>query len=868
MFNFLRKNRLIAIVVGLLLSSPLVGVGQNSIDELKQEARSAKLTPDLLNLQRETPQQNVINQRGGKLRQAAPSANSSNLPTINRAILHNSRLPIDVTDKQSLPEEPQNQATENTNPRLKLMRIRDGFVAIQAVSNEADAQGLLSQLQALGLTEGVYFKRIASGYFPINKLDELKNIPALHIARPQYRPLRNIGNTTSQGDIVMKANVARQTYNVTGVGSKIGILSDSYNALKGADAGVASNDLPANVQVLKDYTEDDASDEGRGMAEIVHDVAPSANIAFHTAFDGEVDFALGIIRLAQAGCNIIVDDVGYLFSPFFQDGIIAQAVDYVKEKMNVSYFTSAGNNGNNSYTSPFRNSGKLPAGSDTYTIGQTTYKIKGSAHDFGNGTILQKASVAPGSTMILVLQWSDPFYSQGAVDFSKGIDYGILGAKTDLDILVYQKGVLMPDYSNIGYNNIGDDPVDFVYIPNDTKETINIEIAIVKADGPDPALIKLVNFNNGDPGVQADFATNSGTIFGHSNAAGAITVGASFWGETPVYSATRYPLPLIEPYSSVGGTPILFTEYGQPIPPKVRLKPEIVAPDGGNTTFFGFQLNDGDTFPNFFGTSAAAPHAAAVAALLQEKAKFSMSPDAIKKRLEVTAIDMDNELTPGFDMGFDFRTGYGFIQADRALMFGTPLVILEPLYDCATGKITLRTSGGDGTPITFTVPGVRRTPPTTTTVQYGSDVFTVYTPASTTGIVEAELRNDPNGDESVIITAEQSGVKVVYDFNFVNYCRNQNRSRVAASEPTPGLQITTLGNPIATDWVEVEVRGSEGQPLKLQVNTPLGALSSSRAVEKAESVERHKLPLGRAPGMYFLQVSTPNQSQTIKLIRQ
>ncbi len=63
------------------------------------------------------------------------------------------------------------------------------------------------------------------------------------------------------------------------------------------------------------------------MAQIVYDVAPGAGLAFHTAFNGEADFAQGILDLAAAGSTIIVDDVFYFAEPMFQDGVIAQAVD-------------------------------------------------------------------------------------------------------------------------------------------------------------------------------------------------------------------------------------------------------------------------------------------------------------------------------------------------------------------------------------------------------------------------------------------------------------------------------------------------------------------------------------------------------------
>ena len=111
------------------------------------------------------------------------------------------------------------------------------------------------------------------------------------------------------------------------------------------------------------------------------------------------------------------------------------------------------------------------------------------------------------------------------------------------------------------------------------------------------------------------------------------------------------------------------TDGDRLLEPEIRLKPEIVAPDGTNTTFFPpfpGQDVEGDGFPNFFGTSAAAPHAAAVAALMLEAAP-NATPAEIYDALEQTALDMDDPFTPGFDVGFDFKTGFGFIQADAAI---------------------------------------------------------------------------------------------------------------------------------------------------------------------------------------------------------
>src|SRR5207248_9944484 len=90
------------------------------------------------------------------------------------------------------------------------------------------------------------------------------------------------------------------------------------------------------------------SDEGRAMLQIVHDIAPGANLAFYTAFNSEADFAAGILALAAAGCKVICDDVSYFDEPFFQNGTVAQAIETV-EAQGVVYLTAAGNNASSAY---------------------------------------------------------------------------------------------------------------------------------------------------------------------------------------------------------------------------------------------------------------------------------------------------------------------------------------------------------------------------------------------------------------------------------------------------------------------------------------------------------------------------------------
>ncbi|TGD79876.1 cellulose binding domain-containing protein [Hymenobacter wooponensis] len=529
--------------------------------------------------------------------------------------------------------------------KADLLQVKGNYVVIEAVANDANGQALLRQLQQLGLKNGASFGRMVSGLFPIGKIDELETVGQLRYAVPSYQPMHNKGLVTSQGDVSLGAEKVRTKSAVTGVGSKVGVLSDSYGSIPGGPAaGVASGDLPNDVEVLEDAGAG-YSDEGRAMAEIVHDVAPGAKIAFNTAFLGQASFANGILRLADKGCNIIVDDVYYFAEPFFQDGIIAQAVDQVVDR-NISYFSAAGNSARRSYQSGFRNSGQ------DIVIGGVNY---GVAHDFGGGDTRQTITIPAGGQLRLALQWADPFYSVS----------GGTGAQTNLDVLVFFNGALA--FSSRA-NNLGADPFEYIGLNASSMGSATIEIAITKVAGPDPEILKYIEFGNSNI---VEFNTTGSTVVGHNNAAKTISVGASPWYNTPQFN-TNITRPVVETFSSLGGTPVFITTSGVNTgidPSKVRRNPSVVGPDGGNNTFFGSDTSlDPDAFPNFFGTSAAAPHVAAVAALMQQAAGNTLSPQQVKDALTSTAQDMDDPFTVGvFDTGYDFRTGYGFVQAEQAV---------------------------------------------------------------------------------------------------------------------------------------------------------------------------------------------------------
>jgi len=536
--------------------------------------------------------------------------------------------------------------TKSFQPSDPAMPVQGDRVLIDAAASGSTAT-LRADLLALGMTGASSAGRMVSGRFPIVALDRLAGLASLRLVRPAYF-MSSAGLTTSQGDVATNSDDVRGAFAVDGSGVTVGTLSDSYNCLGGAAADVASGDLPSGVNLLADPADcTGRSDEGRAMMQLIHDLAPGASQAFHTAVgSGQAGFANGILDLANiAGADVIVDDVRYLAEPMFQDGVIAQAVDTVAG-MGVRYFASAGNMARNSYESAFRQSGFTVFGA-------------GEAHDFDPGAatdLFQNITVPVGERLRVTLQWDSPFFSVS----------GPPGSPNDLDIFLLDDPPTMGVASS-QIANTGGDAVEVMSFFNDGTYGTSFNIVIEGISGPVSGLIKYV-VNGG--GTIAEFDTNSSTVYGHANAAGAGAVGATAYFNTPAFGVSP---PVLNGFSSAGRTPILYDPAGNPLSVS-RQKPEIVCVDGGNTTFFGADISfDPDTFPNFFGTSAAAPHAAAIAALMLEFEPI-LSPNVLLGTLEATAIDMGVA-------GIDDDSGHGFCQADaalNALSVGCPTILDLP----------------------------------------------------------------------------------------------------------------------------------------------------------------------------------------------
>lgn len=586
------------------------------------------------------------------------------------------------------------------------------MVAIDAVTR-GDPQALESALISLGLQRAAVFRNDVGGWLPVNRIQAAATLSEVVSMRAAMSRTRGV--VATQGDYVQGSSALRSANpSLTGTGITVGVLSDSFNcyatyaasggavpasgpegyAYNGFTADYTSDAttgaLPSSVNVLEeapclDYQYYDSAgqplelpftDEGRAMLQIIHSVAPGATLAFHTSASSEADFADGIEALQTAGAQVIADDVGYFDEPFFQDGLIAQAIDTV-ETNGATYFSAAGND---EETPSYQN--VAPSFTTPSSIDANESLLNFDTTGATNATELPVTipPLPPGEYVAVVVEWDQPYVtgSPGSPGASSQIDVCLTGSSGS-DVLINNDGSVT---SCSGVNAIGADPYQVMIIANPAtggdstpQENINIEIGLVNGTTV-PGRIILAIEDDGLGSTINEFSPDGPTLQGHPGAAGAAAVGAAFYFDTPACGTTPATL---EPFSSAGGAPILFDTSGTRLSaPIYRQKPDFVGPDGVNDTFLGFTLasdpafpHDGllntsisecqndPSYPNFFGTSAATPHAAGIAALLRQ-ADSSATPEEIYQALRNSALTMSST-TP------NYQSGYGFIQAEAAL---------------------------------------------------------------------------------------------------------------------------------------------------------------------------------------------------------
>ena len=455
----------------------------------------------------------------------------------------------------------------------------------------------------------------------------------------------NVGSAQSAGDAAHQADRARKFFNTDGTGVKVGVLSDSDDFKENS---IALGDLRPDTVTVPGQSGRPGSGEGTAMMEIVQDLAPGARLFFATAFTSPENFADNIRRLRfEFGCDIIVDDVIYYFESPYQDDIIAQAVNDVIAD-GALYFSSAGNQGN--YSDGFSGTWEgdfKPAGTlATLPAGYTVHNF-----DFGSDKVISNRVEFSGGPVIL--HWSDP----GTLDLPQ--------SSNDYDIFILDENLRNVLAAATDVQDGDDLPFEFLdfFIPT------GLQVVVARNPGAQLRAVRVVNF-----GGELAISTNGGN-YGHSAAHDAVAVGAVDAAQAIAGVFQGGPTTQVELFSTDGHRRVFYHPNGVRIRGGVtfasgggefRLKPDVSAADGVSTTLPG---NSG--LNPFFGTSAAAPHAAGVAALMKSAVPTN-NAFRIRSSMIDTAIDIEGA-------GRDRDSGAGIVNAMAALQASgaKPAVFLE-----------------------------------------------------------------------------------------------------------------------------------------------------------------------------------------------
>jgi subtilisin family serine protease len=534
------------------------------------------------------------------------------------------------------------------------------YILMQQVTDDR-----LRQLAAAGVTVEIADVpgRRVQARVPAARLQRLASFAFVDFVRPPTYARPHTGGVVTEGDQIHAADVARAQFGVNGSGVRVGVISDGIRGIfapkcdgqcaAAADGPIASRDLPQatgtrNAKGLltsvtgsitaQSFRPDGdleekrslfntcgfpgAGAEGTALLEVVHDLAPGAQLSFANA-STSLEFNQAVNALASAN-DVVVDDLGFFGEPANGQSSVssntAAALNNPQNRIR-TYVTSVGNAADDHYFGTYVDSrldGRSINGVQNAGHLHLYQRINDTSDVLGLGDQPYDVLVLPtNGEVVVVLTWDDPA--------------GRSGNNYDLYLVRESSGEAVARSTDVQRGS--QDPLEFVdFVNREAEGRFRVVIQNV-GDAAAPRQLNVFSFQpqcaTGGPRLLADgrherhnYNTPSRSLSAQSDAGGSpvsvISVGAIcsasamasgvFLGSrAPSESCNDRTRQTIQYYSSRGPTL------------DGRMKPDVSAIDGVSIT------GAGRFGTPFFGTSAAAPHVAGIAALALQAAPCLIS---------------------------------------------------------------------------------------------------------------------------------------------------------------------------------------------------------------------------------------------------
>lgn len=559
------------------------------------------------------------------------------------------------------------QDSDITESKSLLSTVRDvddeGNISVYITLYEFSDENL-EKLKEEGVVVEIYDKsqKLVQGTIATESVDAISNLSIVKFVDLPNRGFTNAGSFQTEGDAVLNADETRSTFGVDGSGIKVGVVS---NGINGLTESVASGDIaPAGIMVPSSPLAEGGEEvndpcpaftmvtstpvgredittgaEGLAMLEIIHDMAPGAELYFSPGLGTTLEF-LRTKKCLTEVVDIIADDVGFYNVGPYDGTSVVSLQSTASVEAGVANFIAVGNQAQVHYQGVFTDTDDDGIHEFDVSIGMPYVNTSGETLNI---------TIPPGEVITIHLQWNDPFLTSGN-DYDMQIIQPANPSGFDDPALVSIALSNNPQFG-VGF------PTELIILFNDTGLQQTVGVVIYD-------FLKLNSLGNAQPRefdlfflglVNLDeFRVTQSSVPNNSDAdlvcaVGAVGLGAGDpLGQTPEQ---------IRPYSSRGPT-----NDG-------RMKPDLVAPDGVSVTG-----NGGFPFVPFTGTSAAAPHAAGVAALLLESDE-SLTPEAMTAALQQSRVLAPAQVADilsntGVDLGPpgpDNTFGFGRIDAFAAV---------------------------------------------------------------------------------------------------------------------------------------------------------------------------------------------------------